>query len=118
MSELKNEDNRQFTRVEFVTEVDIQQVEAVGGDAFVVKETTVLGKALDISEGGMRLELTDAAELGEILKLNFFLEKNNPLEVYTKQVWKNGNIYGLKFIPATEGEGKHVHFYLTKNTVI
>jgi hypothetical protein len=110
----KENENRQYPRMDFVTEVVIQQMVESDGNAFVIQETTVLGKALDISEGGMRMEISDTASLSQILKLNFYMEKNDLVEVYTKQVWQKGNIYGLEFIPATEVEGKKVHFFVAK----
>ena len=114
MSHSKVNENRQHPRIDFVTEVVIQQMKESEGNAFVIQETTVLGKALDISEGGIRMELSDKASLTEILKLHFYMGKNRLVEVYGKQVWKKGNIYGLEFIPATGSEGKKVHFFVAK----
>ena len=114
MTNPKENESRHYPRIDFVTEVVIQEMVESEGNAFVIKETTVLGKALDISEGGMRMEISDTAALSQILKLNFYMEKNDLVEVYGKRVWQKGNIYGLEFIPATSAEGKKVHFFVAK----
>jgi hypothetical protein len=114
MTESKDNEHRQYPRIDFVTEVVIQEMVESEGNSFVIQETTVLGKALDISEGGMRMELSDTAALSQILKLNFYMEKNDLVEVYGKRVWQKGNIYGLEFIPATLAEGKKVHFFVAQ----
>jgi hypothetical protein len=114
MSKSKNKEHRQYPRIDFVTEVVIQEMVESEGNTFVIQETTVLGKALDISEGGMRMEISDAADLTQILKLNFRMQKNDMVEVYGNRVWQKGDIYGLEFIPATSTEDKKVHFFVAK----
>jgi hypothetical protein len=113
MSEETKIENRQHLRINFENQIIIYQItKSQTGNIFVIDGTRIFGKSKDISVGGMRMEVLSAVSLSKFSKLNFELEKNTPLEIYTERVWGNGDICGLRFIQRDEYFTKQISAYV------
>ncbi len=93
------EERRKQPRVKFAKPVQIYPVvESQSGNIFEVQKDFLTVKAVDLSEGGIRLELGIPKPPGHILKLNFDIQKDRSVTVYGKLCWSTGKFAGCKFI--------------------
>jgi hypothetical protein len=91
-------EKRRHLRVEFNEAVRVQPVLPSGADRVLeVQEATFHARALDLSEGGLRLEMGEAPRPDFLLKLGFEIA-DHPLEVYGRIVWTEGNRCGVRFM--------------------
>ena len=108
-------ERRKFPRAKFNEEVTIHKVtESKSGNVFEVQGQSINAKAKDVSEGGIRVELEKSGSAGNILKLNFQIQKNQPLDVYTKIAWEADGYCGLQFIVVDEEIRKQIKAYVDK----
>ena len=97
----KNE-RRKHTRAKFQDSVVVHKViESKSGNVYEVQGNPLVVKALDVSEGGIRLEIGSDPS-SKILKLNFQVQKNKPMDIYSKLAWTEKGTCGLEFIVADE----------------
>ena len=106
-------EKRQHARKTFEKTIHIHQITgSISNKAFVISGTPILGKAKDLSVDGMRLELPHDEPLSKTLKLSFELEKNEFLEIYSKQIWKKDFFCGLQFIIWNDSLRQQLRNYL------
>jgi hypothetical protein len=58
--------------------------------------------SLDISHGGMRLETRKPLPLHSVVKLDFQMLAEKPVQVFAKVVWSSQGFSGLRFITSDE----------------
>ncbi len=115
MSDHGKNERRKFPRVKFDDQVTIHQVtESKSGNVFEVQGNPIVVKAQDVSEGGIRLELADSTGPSKILKVNFQIQKNKSVDVYTKLAWKSGDSCGLQFIVLDDETRKQIQSFVDK----
>ncbi|HUO58901.1 MAG TPA: PilZ domain-containing protein [bacterium] len=108
-------ERRKFPRAKFNEDVTIHKVtESKSGNVFEVEGQSINAKAKDVSEGGMKLELGKGGSAGNILKLNFQIQKNQPFDVYTKIAWEADGYCGLQFIVVDEEIRRQIKAYVDK----
>jgi len=90
-------------------------VESKSGNVFEVSGSPIEVKSLDVSEGGLRLELSKAVPSHKILKINFETQKNKLVDVYTKIAWVQGALCGLQFIVLDNATRQFIRTYVEKN---
>jgi len=111
--EIKTED-RQHVRIYFENPIVIYQItQSQSGNVFMIDRIKILGKSKDISMGGIRAELANAASLSKYMKLNFELKKNGPLEIYTERIWEKAELCGLRFIQPDNNISKQISNYVS-----
>ncbi len=92
-------DKRQHKRSSFKESVNTHLVnESISGNVFEVQGTPIKVRSRNISEGGICLELGDAAKPQMILKLSFLVGQKKEVDVYAKVVWAEKQLSGLQFI--------------------
>jgi len=102
------EERREHTRVKFADQVQIYPVvESKSGNIFEVQNNPIAVKAVDLCEGGIRLELSFPKPPSQIFKLNFRIHKDKTVDVYGKTTWFSGKFLGCKFI-ALDAETRQV----------
>jgi hypothetical protein len=98
----KNE-RRKHSRTKFHEAVTIHNVvESKSGNVFEVSGVPVTATAKDVSEGGIRIEVEMSPSSSKIFKLNFKVQKDKVVDVYSKLAWTRGGSLGLQFIVADE----------------
>lgn len=105
MNQKKNpaEDRRKFPRAKFQESVVVHNVvESKSGNVFEVNGTPLVAKAQDVSEGGIRLQVTKETAPASIFKLNFQVTKKKNIDVYSKLAWAANGVCGLQFILVDE----------------
>lgn len=111
----KESERRKYNRAKFNEAVTVHNVtESKSGNVFEVQGAPMVLKALDVSEGGMRLEIDDPASPTKIFKLNFKLPRNGSVDVYSKIAWNGDGTCGLQFIVLDEDVRKHIRGYVSK----
>src|ERR1700734_963875 len=109
-------EKRKHKRVHFKEPVIVHPVvESKSGNVFEVSGTPLELKSLDVSEGGLRIELSEPVPSHKILKVNFALSKNKLVDVYTKIAWVNGALCGLQFIVLDEATRQFLRGYVEKS---
>ena len=99
MNQQSEIEKRRYTRKTFENQVAIHQITgSIANKAFFISGKPILGRARDISADGIQLHLPQDESLSHTLRLSFELEKSEPLEIYSKQVWKRDTYCGLQFI--------------------
>jgi hypothetical protein len=92
-------EKRKFNRYEFQKPVLVFPVlPSKSGNILEVEDHSLKSQASDISEGGLRLATSNGFKTDSILKLNFKVEKNQPVEVYGKIIWKQKEQCGVRFV--------------------
>ena len=108
-------ERRKYPRAKFQENVTVHKViESKSGNVFEVQGQSINAKAKDVSEGGMQLEIGKSGPAGNILKLNFQIQKNEPLDVYTKIAWEADGHCGLQFIVVDEEIRRQIKAYVDK----
>jgi|SRR5581483_1597179 len=111
----KNE-RRKHSRAKFQESVTVHNViESKSGNVFEVAGTPVMAKAKDLSEGGIRLEVEMSPSASKIFKLNFQVQKNKVVDVYSKLAWMGEGMLGLQFIVADEEIRNIIRHYVQKS---
>ncbi|HTA77078.1 MAG TPA: PilZ domain-containing protein [bacterium] len=113
MSQETAMEKRRHTRKKFEKPIHIYQITgSIANKAFFISGTPIVGRSKDLSVDGMQLQLPHNETLSKTLKLSFELERNQFLEVYSKQVWKDDHLCGLQFIIWNDGLRQHLQSYL------
>ncbi len=109
-------ERRKYSRAKFQETVTLHNVvESKSGNVFEVLGTPIKVKAKDVSEGGIRLEVEMSPSASKIFKLNFQLQKNKTVDVYSKLAWASEGMFGLQFIVADEEIRKIIRHYVEKS---
>lgn len=108
-------ERRKYKRAQFQAPVTIHPVvESKSGNVFEVQEKPVTVSSKDLSEGGIRLEGQIGSSKSKIFKLNFQVQKNRVVDVYSKLAWAAEGMVGLQFIVADEEMRKMIRGYVEK----
>lgn len=120
MTGIKNtEEKRRFHRAKFQETVTVHKVvESNSGNVFEVQGNPITVKAGDVSEGGIRLEIGEAEAPTKILKINFQIQKNQTIDVYTRLAWAQNGECGLQFIVLDEEIRQIIQNYVAKKASI
>jgi len=111
----KQVDRRKFPRAKFQDTVTVHKVvESSSGNVFEVQGNPIVGKGGDVSEGGIRIEIGKANSPTKILKLNFKLQKDSSIDVYTRLVWSAQGECGLQFIVLDDEIRQQIKAYVDK----
>jgi hypothetical protein len=114
-TENRKEERRKHPRAKFQETVTVHKViESSSGNVFEVQGNPIIVKAEDVSEGGIRLEIGETNSPTKILKLNFQLQKNKPVDVYTRLAWTGKGQCGLQFIVLDEEIRRMIQTYVSK----
>jgi c-di-GMP-binding flagellar brake protein YcgR len=109
-------ERRKYKRVEFKESVVVHPVlESKSGNVYEVGESSLRVKSVDVSEGGLRLLLSEPVSAGKILKVNFQSSKSKMSDIYTKIAWANGALCGLQFIVLDEPTRQFIRDYVEKS---
>ncbi len=109
-------ERRKYTRAKFQETVTIHNViESKSGNVFEVEGKPITAKAKDVSEGGMRLEVEMSPSSSKIFKLNFQVQKNKVVDVYSKLAWAANGMFGLQFIVADEEIRQLIRHYVERS---
>lgn len=96
-------EKRKFDRYEFQEKVRVFPVlPSRSGNIYEVQEKAVEFRALDISEGGLRLETDQELDPRSLLKLSFEVAKDRPVEVFGKIMWSQERHHGIRFMLADQ----------------
>jgi len=115
MTDANQPDKRKHNRIKFDGDVTIHPVmQSKSGNILEVHDKSIVAKAGDISEGGIKLELGDTNSPTDILKINFKVQKFKTVDAYAKLAWKSGNSYGLQFIVLDEDSRGQIKSYIDK----
>jgi hypothetical protein len=92
-------DKRQYNRFDFKKPVQVfPVVPSVSGNIFEVHHQPIEMFSHNISEGGLRLETPGKIQKESLLKMNFEMSKDQPVEVYGKVMWTQDKHFGVRFI--------------------
>ncbi len=110
-----NVERRKYPRAKFQESVVVHSVvESKSGNVFEVQGNPLVVKAQDVSEGGIRLEVGNVATPNKIFKLNFQIQKDKPMDVYSKLAWNGHGQLGLQFIVADEEIRRMIRGFVEK----
>ncbi len=109
-------ERRKHPRVKFHEKITAHNVvESKSGNVYEVSDNPQTIQALNISEGGIRLELGTIHEPSTIVKLTLsFKEKS--LDVYSKLVWTAKGLCGLQFMVLEEEVRKAIRALVENKT--
>ena len=111
-----NPERRKYPRVKFQESVVVHNVvESKSGNVFEVQGNPLVVKAQDVSEGGIRLEVGNGPAPGKIFKLNFQIQKDKSVDVYSRLAWTIGGMFGLQFIVADEQIRRYIRGFVEKS---
>ena len=111
-----NSERRKYPRAKFQESVVVHNVvESKSGNVFEVQGNPLVVKAKDVSEGGIRLEVGNGSTLGKIFKLNFQIQKDKMVDVYSRLAWAGNGTYGLQFIVADEDIRRSIRGFVEKS---
>ena len=109
-------DRQKFRRVQHNDQVAIFPILEANG-FLEVPEKSLQAKSLDVSEGGIRLELKKNQRPTEILKVCFHLSSEKPLTVYAKLIWKKENIFGYEYLVLDDADRAQVRAYVNGTSI-
>ena len=93
------EEKRRFNRFDFQNVIHVFPVlPSKSGNIFEVQKESFEASASNISEGGLKFETKKELSPNFLLKLNFELTHDQPLEVYGKVIWSKDNRFGIRFM--------------------
>ena len=108
-------ERRKYRRAHFDGQVTVHPVvESKSGNVFEVQDKPMMVPAQDISEGGIRLTGPVNPSKSHIFKLNFQVQKNKSVDVYSKLAWAAEGMVGLQFIVADEEMRKMIRSYIER----
>ncbi|HVZ81685.1 MAG TPA: PilZ domain-containing protein [bacterium] len=109
-------ERRKYKRAHFDTPVTVHPVvESKSGNVFEVQDKPLTVNSVDLSEGGIRLGGQSLSSKSNIYKLNFQVQKNRMVDVYSKLAWAAEGMVGLQFIVADEEMRKMIRGYVDKS---
>ncbi|SRR5579871_1073963 len=92
-------EKRKFNRFEFQKPIRVFPVlPSKSGNIYEVQKESFEVRASDVSEGGVGFETNRNMNPDWLLKMNFEVEANEPVEVYGKIVWSRSNRCGVRFM--------------------
>ena len=92
-------EKRRFRRYDFKKTVKVfPVVPSISGNIYEVHTQSMEMLSRDISEGGLKLEASGKIESDSLLKLNFEVVDNQPVEIYGKVIWTQDNHLGIRFM--------------------
>ena len=92
-------EKRQHPRFDFRETVKVfPVVPSKSGHIYEVQNKSVEFEACDISEGGLGLKAGHEFDGEIVLKMNFEVEKNQPVVVFGKVVWSEEKHLGVRFL--------------------
>jgi len=111
-------EKRAFPRVPFQTDVLVTALTpSLRSGSFEIPEKGLLAKSLDMSEGGLRLELPPNFSLEDFTVARFQLKNNEPkLILFLKRVWSRGNQAGFSFLSLTEPDQERIRRFVQSGT--
>lgn len=108
-------ERRKFERAKFEETVTVHMVsESKSGNVYEVQGTPVIVRAEDLSEGGIRIGLGKSQAPSKIMKLNFQVQKNKLVDVYTKLAWEGNGSCGLQFVVLDDEIRKWIRSFIGK----
>lgn len=109
-------ERRKYPRAKFLETVVVHNVvESKSGNVFEVQGSPIVVKAQDVSEGGIRLEIGDVNPPNKIFKLNFEIQKDKSVDIYSKLAWSGNGLLGLQFIVADSEIRKLIRMFVEKS---
>ena len=94
-----NVEKRKHHRVEFRQPVRVFPVlPSKSGNIYEVQTESFEVQAHDISEGGLRLQTHQDLNPQFLVKLNFEILKDQPVEVFGKIMWSQEKHHGIRFM--------------------
>jgi hypothetical protein len=109
-------ERQKYRRVQLNDQVTIFLI--IESNGFLeVPEKNLRAKSLDVSEGGIRLELKKNQRPTEFLKICFHLNSENPLVVYTRQIWKKGNIFGFQYVVLDDADRAKLRAFINGTSI-
>jgi hypothetical protein len=113
---LSDAERRKHKRVEFKESILVHPVlESKSGNVYEVGESALTVKSLDLSEGGLRVMISEPVTAGKILKVHIQSPKSKMSDIYTKIAWANGALCGLQFIVLDENTRQFIRGYVEKS---
>ncbi|HVM33249.1 MAG TPA: PilZ domain-containing protein [bacterium] len=109
-------ERRKHKRVEFKESILAHPVhESKSGNVYEVGESSLTVKSMDVSEGGLRVMVSQPLDAGKILKINLPSPKSKMTDIYTRIAWANGALCGLQFIVLDESTRQFIRGYVEKS---
>jgi len=109
-------ERRKYPRAKFQQTVMVHNViESKSGNVFEVQGNPIVAQARDLSEGGIRLDAGSGNPQGKIFKLNFQIQKDKTVDIYSKLAWAEGSLFGLQFIVADEQIRRYIRSFVEKS---
>ena len=97
------QEKRRFNRVEFQKSVRVFPVlPSKSGNIYEVQNEGLQVKAVDISEGGLRLETNEELNENFLIKMHFEFVKDKPVEVFGRIMWSSEGRHGIRFMIADQ----------------
>ncbi|HUO58408.1 MAG TPA: PilZ domain-containing protein [bacterium] len=94
-----NVEKRKHNRFEFQKPVRVFPVlPSKSGNIYEVQTESFEVQARDISEGGLRLQSQQELNPQFLVKLNFEISKDQPVEVFGKIMWSQERHHGIRFM--------------------
>ena len=92
-------DKRQFNRFEFQKPIRVFPVlPSKSGNIYEVQKESFEVRASDVSEGGVGFATNHPMNPDFLVKMNFEVGEDQPVEVYGKIVWSQSNRCGVRFM--------------------
>ena len=92
-------EKRHFNRVGFQKPIRVFPVlPSKSGNIYEVQNESFEVHAYDVSEGGVGFETNRPMSPDFLVKMNFELSQDQPVEVYGKIVWAQSNRCGVRFM--------------------
>jgi len=102
-------EKRKHHRFEFQQTVQVFPVlPSKSGNIYEVQKDPIEIQAKDISEGGVRIHAYHDLDPDSILKLNFEIAKDRPVEVFGKIIWSQERHHGVRFLLADQETRKGI----------
>jgi hypothetical protein len=109
-------EKRQHTRFDFQMPVKVFPVRSSkSGNIYEVQSNFHEFQARDISEGGLCLQTGQDFDSSQMLKMNFEVEKDRPVEVFGKVMWSNSKHLGVRFMMTNQEIRKGIKTLALKN---
>jgi hypothetical protein len=109
-------ERRRHARVKFQEPVTVHGVvESKSGNVFEVQGNPINVVARNVSEGGICLKIGDVSAPAKIFKLNFEIQKDKPVDVYSRLVWFTNGDCGLQFVVVDDKIRQIIRNYIEKS---
>ena len=104
-------DRQKYHRVPYDDQVSLFPVIESNG-LLEIPEKNLRAKSLDLSEGGIRLELKRNQRPTPIVKVRFNLGGLKTLNVYAQLIWKKGITFGFQYIVLDDSDREQIREYV------